>query len=252
MTARSRYVQRLLTRLREIRESKGVSPQQLEETLILGPGWIERFEAAQAWPSLDALVSILGALGSGLEGLVAGCLQHFSRSRCAARCTPSSRARILLIKFRYAQHDASYTLPRATEGEFNQVMRVLRDGLARLVEVGKEQREAQKATAVADSFFEAVRLWPHANPSDLWYLVIARGLLRPIQPSRRLLQFGFRTELETDRGLGAGGGIGSALRTPPSCTWHRPSHGPPRRRRDGCWQRRRLRTDWRRTRPTSC
>ncbi len=113
--------------------------------------------------------------------------------------------------FKYAQHDASYVLQRATEAEFNEILRVLRNGLARLGEVGKDEREALKTNAVADSFLEAVRLWPHVNPSDLWYLVISACLLRSLQSSGRLLGPELRAELEAYGGLGAGASADPAL-----------------------------------------
>ncbi len=95
MMAHSQYLQRLMIRLREIREKKGIAPQRLEEILILGPGWVERFETAQVLPSLDTLVSVVGALGASLEDLVSGIPRRSRPSRYVGRYTPSSRARTL-------------------------------------------------------------------------------------------------------------------------------------------------------------
>jgi transcriptional regulator with XRE-family HTH domain len=38
------YLKTMLVRLREVREAAGISVDQLERRLILGPGWIKRFE----------------------------------------------------------------------------------------------------------------------------------------------------------------------------------------------------------------
>jgi transcriptional regulator with XRE-family HTH domain len=66
-------VERILARLRSFRDDAGLSAADLEERLILGPGWIERFETGGAVPALDVLIAILHALdrtpGELFEGI---------------------------------------------------------------------------------------------------------------------------------------------------------------------------------------
>lgn len=72
----------------------------------------------------------------------------------------------LLIQFRYDQYDAEYLLSGAKKSEFNEVLSVLKKGLA---------SRNNRADAVAKAFLAATRLWPDANPSDLWTFLINRA-----------------------------------------------------------------------------
>ena len=74
----------------------------------------------------------------------------------------------LLIQFRYDQYDAEYLLSGAKKSEFNEVLSVLKKGLA---------SRNNRADAVAKAFLAATRLWPDANPSDLWDLPNQSSLL---------------------------------------------------------------------------
>jgi hypothetical protein len=83
----------------------------------------------------------------------------------------------LEIRFKYASFDAKYVLEDATVAELDVVLKPLRDGLAEAVSAG--DAEAVKSQAVARSFLSAVRKWPFANPSDLWWFVIYRAYCDP-------------------------------------------------------------------------
>lgn len=173
------YLRALLGKVGRCRQTAGISAAQLEERLVLGPGWISRFESAETIPSLDMLLSILQEIGVSLNQLVQDLPAEtpgvLERSISAA---PSGAD--LLISFRYANHDATYTIDRASLADFEAVIKTLRDGLAKLVSANdEEQREALKASAVAEAFLLAVRLWPHANPSDLWWFVVYRAYCDP-------------------------------------------------------------------------
>ena len=72
----------------------------------------------------------------------------------------------LAIQFKYDQYDAEYLLLGATQGEFNEVLTILKDGLA---------SGHKRSYAVAEAFLRAVQVWPDANPSDLWTFVINRA-----------------------------------------------------------------------------
>lgn len=71
----------------------------------------------------------------------------------------------LILRFRYDQHDAEYPLDGARRTEYDDVLDVLKRGLA---------SAASNADAVADTFIRATALWPQANPSDLWTFVVNR------------------------------------------------------------------------------
>lgn len=163
-------IERILDRLRDFRREAGLSPEELEEQLILGPGWIRRFEAGEAVPALDTLVAMLHVLGRSPAELF---------EEIDADSAPGSVARGLLaekddddliLQFDYADYEASYHLHDATLEQFENVLRVFRDGLA---------GTKQKSDTVVAALELAVTLWPHSNPSDLWWFLIYRAYLDP-------------------------------------------------------------------------
>ena len=172
------YLQALLQNLRKAREKANVTPEQLEERLILGPGWIRQFEAGDSVPSLGLLIAILHETGTGLPDLLRGLPEPeaaaFERYIFAEQSGPN-----IIVHFRYARYDAQYTLQNAQADQFDTVIRVLRDGLARLAAVKEGQSEAIKSDSVARAFLAAVQAWPRANPSDLWWFVINRAYCDP-------------------------------------------------------------------------
>ncbi len=182
----------LLGRFRDIREAAGLTPEELDAQLIFGPGWVRRFETGDTVPSIDVLIVMLNTLGSNLRELIEGAdleapVEEATASvdRVLRAEQPKDGTDRLLVKFRYADHDATYQLAGATLEEFDDVLRTLRDWLARLVAHEGEEQQAIKTNAVAASFLRAVELWPHANPSDLWWFIVSRAYLDPFNHPAR-------------------------------------------------------------------
>jgi transcriptional regulator with XRE-family HTH domain len=163
-------LERLLDRMRVLREKSGLAPEDLEQQLILGPGWINRFEAGEAVPALDVLIAILHLTGHTPAELFDGLEIDAPAGSIARNLLAEEVGDDLLLQFDYADHEASYRLENATLDQFEEVLRLLRDGL------GEGQ---QKSDAVVVAFERAVRLWPDANPSDLWWFLIYRAYLDP-------------------------------------------------------------------------
>lgn len=183
--AASEHVRVLLQRLRAMRERAGVSPAQLEERLILGPGWVERFESGQTAPSVDTLLAMVHAVGGSLDELVRG-LAAGADSQLVERQVFAERdGEDVLVKFAYADHDATYRLQDATIDEFEKVLKVMRDGLARLAGTSEAVAQAIKTDAVAKCFLAAVQTWPHINPSDLWWFIVSRAYGDPFNHPAR-------------------------------------------------------------------
>ncbi len=178
MTNPSPYISALLANLRAVRERAGLSEAELEERLILGPGWTERFESGQSMPSLDMLLAILHETGGRFDELLEG-VPDVDASDIERVIYTEADGDNLTIHFRYAKYDAQYTLPRSSVEEFEHVIKTLRDGLARLNEVDQAQTEAIKTDSVAQTFLEAVTLWPHASPSDIWWFIVYRAYCDP-------------------------------------------------------------------------
>jgi transcriptional regulator with XRE-family HTH domain len=168
----------ILKRLREQRTKAGLSEAALEERLILGPGWISRFESGTTLPTLDMLLALLDQVGGSPETFFAGLKAEGSPDEVERFIHAIPDGNDLLIHFRYADHDAAYRLPNAKLEEFETVVKTLRDGLAALASRTPDAK-AVKTQAVARSFLKAVQLWPHANPSDLWWFLIYRAYCDP-------------------------------------------------------------------------
>jgi len=172
------YLKDFLSRLSTLRQGAGISSAELEERLILGPGWIDVFESGDSIPTLDMVLAILHEIGSSLDGLLESLPQP--EAATIERCLFAEQAgNDIKIYFPYAKHDAEYSLSNATVDQFEAVIKVLRDGLARLAVQEKGAAEAIKSDSVAETFLTAVRVWPQANPSDLWWFVVYRAYCDP-------------------------------------------------------------------------
>ncbi|MCY4420208.1 MAG: helix-turn-helix domain-containing protein [Gammaproteobacteria bacterium] len=175
MKKMNNYLKQLLDNLRASREKAGLSPKDVEELLILGPGWVTRFEKGEITPSIDVLLAILYETGSTLSDLIEN-LPDLSGAVGVERSIYAEQiGRDITIHFRYASFDATYTLENATVDEFGVVIKTLCDGLAQLAHADAESSDAVKADSVAQAFLKAVEIWPDANPSDLWWFVIYRA-----------------------------------------------------------------------------
>lgn len=166
----------LLSQIKQLRESKQVSTSELEKKLILGPGWIEEFEAGKTIPRLDVFLSILNELN------VTPSEVDFSRAReieFARNLQAEDVGADLLIAFPYGKYEAKYLLKGAKEAEFEQVLSALRNGLAAVQGEDEETATQIKANAVANTFLKAISLWPEANPSDVWWFIVYRAFLDP-------------------------------------------------------------------------
>lgn len=168
----------ILKRLRAQRESSGLSQAALEEKMILGPGWIERFESGTSLPTLDMLMAILSEVGGTPTELFAGLVGDGSPGKVERFIYAVPNENHLDIQFRYADFDATYRLERAKLDEFELVVKTLRDGLAALASKTPDA-EAVKTQAVAKSFLKAMALWPQSNPSDIWWFVVYRAYCDP-------------------------------------------------------------------------
>lgn len=175
----SGYLEVLLNNLRTIREKAGFSTSELEEKLILGDGWISRFEIGETFPTLDMLLAILKETGSSLSDLLEGLPEEINSTGIKRQLSAKQIGNDLLIKFRYSSYDAEFMLSNATIDEYEEVVKTLRNGLAMLSNTNSDFNKAIKTDSVAKTFLKAVELWPDANPSDLWWFIIYRAYCDP-------------------------------------------------------------------------
>jgi transcriptional regulator with XRE-family HTH domain len=179
-----------MARLKKLREQGGLSAEQVEERLILGPGWVSCFESGETMPSISMVLAILNLLGRSVQDLVRG-LPKQAFQQVERQVYAEASGADLLIRFVYAKYNAVYELPSASTEEFDEVLKTLRDGLSRLTNPADVIGEAAKADAVARAFLKAVQLWPHANPSDLWWFLISRAYCDPYNHPARVASMDF-------------------------------------------------------------
>jgi transcriptional regulator with XRE-family HTH domain len=153
------------------RESLGLTAEQLDRQLLLGPGWIEGIESGRIIPDL----ALFTTLCQKLKLKPGDVLQKLPSENSVLAISRQIRAYenegSLTVNFQYAEFQASIDLAGAKIAEFEGVILAIRDGLA--------DPTAQKTDAVVKSFQKAVEFWPQVNPSDIWWFVIYRAFTDP-------------------------------------------------------------------------
>jgi transcriptional regulator with XRE-family HTH domain len=176
MTTNSEYLSEVLIKLKGFREDLGLSLKEVEDRLLIGSGWIKDIERGVIHPSLDLISSILSVYGKTFADLSSQTSLSVPRIKRSISATEDENIDGLLIKFDYGVHDAEYVLKGAVEGQYNQVVDVLRNGLAGLCKdhISSEEEKSIKSTSVANAFLKAVSIWQDANPSDIWWFIVYR------------------------------------------------------------------------------
>ena len=131
---------------------------------MIGPGWIKEFESGNREPSFGTLAAILNIYGERMDTFFVG-LDLDEGVILDRHLAAEADGDDLILRFPMGSHKAKVMVAEATIDDFNEVLSVLRDGLA----------HGAPREAVADCFLKAARLWPHANPSDLWYFVVSHA-----------------------------------------------------------------------------
>lgn len=160
---------KLFRSLAEHRKAKGLTTAQVEQQLVMGAGWVSRFESGEVEPSIGTIAAMLSLYGVRVPDFfstldLGSTLVALDRHLSAAQA-----GKDLSVYFPMGKHAATVQVPKATVTEFNTVLKEMRDELA----TGKSRE------AVTKAFLAAVKLWPDANPSDLWYFVISHAYQDP-------------------------------------------------------------------------
>ncbi|MEZ5272918.1 MAG: hypothetical protein R2694_11505 [Ilumatobacteraceae bacterium] len=82
---------------------------------------------------------------------------------------PPSITRRRLRQFKFGKHDATYLLAGATVGQFDKMLRIVRDRVA----------ADDPSGAIVDGFSYAAATWPKVNPSDLWSYILPNAFSDP-------------------------------------------------------------------------
>ena len=165
-------------RLAELRQAAGLTVGDVERDLTLGTGWVSAFENAEVPLTFDVVSALAARYGATLDQVLNG-LADSSDIALPRLLFWSDHATGVALRFPYGQHDASVVLPGATEADVRSVVDALRLGLA------NENEEISMSDAVAGAFAVAVQAMPAVNPSDLWYFLVQRAFLDPLNHPAR-------------------------------------------------------------------
>ena len=152
--------------LRTLREAQALTQEALAALAGLDRSYVGGVERGERNPTLTAIARLARALQVPPSSLFMGMDNDLkAKPPTGNPIEASEQADRLILKFRYDQHEAEYTLHGAKSSEYDDVLHTLRRGLA---------SSASRADAVADAFVQATTVWPDANPSDLWTFVVNR------------------------------------------------------------------------------
>ncbi|MBB2770545.1 UNVERIFIED_ORG: transcriptional regulator with XRE-family HTH domain [Mycolicibacterium obuense] len=153
--------------LRHFREQADIELAAVAEALVLGAGWVEAWESGSQEPPLAMLSELLGMYGVSL-------VQFFDSVTLDETALAHERYLVveatnsgLRLHFPMGHHRATVEWTGANADDANAVLATLRHGLA--------QPEPAKVQAVTAMFRQAVALWPHLNPSDIWTFFVSHG-----------------------------------------------------------------------------
>ncbi|GAB2469315.1 hypothetical protein GCM10027265_18010 [Jatrophihabitans fulvus] len=147
----------------------GMSLEQAEQALVVGPGWIRQIEQGEVEPTLNTLAAVVHAYGSDLASLFAGFDIGDDNVTIDRYMSAVEMGNDLLIQFPMGTFNSEVLLENASLDQMNEIVLLLRNGLA----VG------EKRNAVVECFLKAVELWPDLNPSDLWYFLVSHAYQDP-------------------------------------------------------------------------
>jgi transcriptional regulator with XRE-family HTH domain len=180
----SRLAREILHRIKQIREESGITIEEVEKALILGPGWISRFESGEIIPSIDILLALTKAIGVNLTDILKEIDYKDVNSSVRRNIFAEADGVNLNIHFEYAEYDAIYKLRRATHFQYEAVLKELRNGLSRLADTDNKEEQSiktdsLKTDSLVKTYIKAVNIWPDANPSDLWWFLLYRAYCDP-------------------------------------------------------------------------
>ena len=116
--------------VRRLREALRLTQEDLAEVSELDRSYIGGVERGERNPALDAILRLSSALNVAPAALFDDIGENVPQAHApdAMEIVPTSDA--LLIRFKYDQYDAEYPLIGATRSQYDEVIGVLRAGLA--------------------------------------------------------------------------------------------------------------------------
>ena len=149
--------------IKRFREACGYSQEQLAEKAGLDRSYIGGIERGERNPALKTIIRLALALNIDPCQLFRepGVNPIPEQNLVANQSTQG-----VALTFKYDQYDATYELDHANLIEFQSVIDTIRVGLL---------SQDQPSGVVARTFLHAMKIWPHANPSDIWTFLVNRA-----------------------------------------------------------------------------
>jgi transcriptional regulator with XRE-family HTH domain len=152
--------------VRRFREALSLSQEALASNAGIDRSYMGGVERGERNPSLSAILDIAHALRVPPYRLFDGIGEETPLPQQTSGMSANEGEDALVIGFRYDQFDAEYALPGASRAQYDEILNTMKAGLS-----GKTKR----SHVVSQTFLAAVRVWPDANPSDLWTFLINRA-----------------------------------------------------------------------------
>lgn len=179
MTEEDELVAKVLKHLKKTRLESQISPETIEKQLMLGPGWIEALESGESPLELNMLLLLMQEYKAdpaevmiSKEELESNTIQR--NRNFWAESTDDG----ITVHFVYSRYNATYTLKGASLAQFDNMLRLLRNGLAKIPS-GELDDNKIKSDAITKAFLYSVNVWKNANPSDIWWFIIYRAFCDP-------------------------------------------------------------------------
>ncbi|MGN6236596.1 helix-turn-helix domain-containing protein [Dyella sp.] len=158
----------IVNELRLARERAGRSLTSIAGALNIGEDWLAAVEDGKVRPSFDLVYALAECAGIDFAEIINRAKQVEGADIELARSISAEDdgAGNLTLKFQYNDHKAIYKLENARLSDYKKLLANLR--------VMTYDNKVSKTEFVIKSFFKAMELWPHANPSDIWGFVLSR------------------------------------------------------------------------------
>lgn len=163
----------VLRKLVQIRNERAIHSETVDTALGQAKGWLQAFENGHRELALPALASILHFYGTDFAKFFADIPLDLAGITPVESMTIADDKDGILLSFLHGAHEATVRIPGANSEQADELQKGFRTDL----------KLFSKSEAVATLMLNAVKMWPKANPSDLWLFFVHHSYLnRSLHP----------------------------------------------------------------------